>query len=157
MKENAQKTTMTKWIERMFNRAKEKHWYETYWCIDIHGTISCPDYRRTEKSILYYPYAKETLKLLTDRDDIVLILFTSSYPNEIEKYISDFAKDDIHFNYVNENPEINTSDSFGYYDKKMYFNVLFDDKAGFDPYDEWENLYYYLLNTSYRPKKEWKN
>jgi len=25
----------------------------------------------------------------------------------------------------------------GYYDKKPYFNVLLDDKAGFDPATEW--------------------
>ena len=83
------------WIEKMFNHAKEHQWFETYFAFDIHGVISQPDYRKTLKEINYYPYAKETLQLLSKRDDIVMFLFTSSYPTEIEKYIETFKKDNI--------------------------------------------------------------
>lgn len=88
----------------------------------------------------------------------ILILYASSHPNEIEKYISDLKAHNIIFNYVNENPEIdNTKGSFGHYDKKPYFNVLFDDKAGFDPINDWEFLYNYFKNTEiYKQNSTWE-
>ncbi|MCK9574652.1 MAG: hypothetical protein M0R51_01595 [Clostridia bacterium] len=118
----------------MLTHAEEKEWFETYWCIDIHGTVSYPDYRKIEPIIDYYPYAKEVLQLLSERKDIILIMYTSSYPSEIAVYTKQFNNDGIKFNYVNENPEISVAHgSFGHYTQKLYFNVLFDDKAGFDP------------------------
>jgi len=145
-------------IRRLFDHSYEKEWYETYWAIDIHGTISNPDYRKTDKSkIDYYPYAKETLQLLSNRDDIKLILSTSSYPHELDIYLDSFKKDNINFNYINENPEITHSKgSFGYYVDKYYFNVLFEDKSGFIPERDWKFVYNALLEYSDRlPKKEW--
>ena len=73
------------WIKTMFEHAEQRQWYETYWTFDIHGTISIPDYRKGEKKsttedskITYYPFAKETLQLLTKtRPDIIKIISTS--------------------------------------------------------------------------------
>lgn len=143
------------WIKKMFAHAKEKNWYETYWAFDIHGTVSIPDYRKGIKKdlsdrseIVYYPFAKETLQLFTKRDDIIMIMFTSSYPPELEYYVKKFKKDGIEFKYINENPEVSDSKgAFGYYEKKMYFNVLFEDKAGFNPLTDWKHVYDYMLNT----------
>ena len=85
-----------------------------------------------------------------------MILFTSSYPDEIEKYIETFTDDGIRFKYVNENPEISdTTGCFGYYYKKPYFNVLFDDKAGFFPLTDWKPIYRYFKKTKYRPNPNW--
>ena len=146
-----------KWIKKMLDHAKEKEWYETYWFIDIHGVISKPDYRKTVKEIDYYVYVKETLQYITkNRPDIIMILFTSSYPAEIEFYINQFKKDNIFFKYVNENPEINDSKgNFGCYDKKPYFNVLIDDKCGFDPILDWQPIYEYFVNSDYKPNPAW--
>jgi hypothetical protein len=142
----------------MFKHADEREWFKTYWCIDIHGTISQPDYREKVKEIVYYPYAKETLQLLTKRKDIILIMYSSSFPDELAIYNETFEKDEIHFNYINENPEISTaSGAFGYYAQKLYFNVLFDDKAGFDPETEWKNIYDYLRSSDYRPDESWSH
>lgn len=154
--ENNHKPTIIKWIETMFQHAKNKKWFETYWCVDIHGTIAEPDYRKKFKALNFYPYAKETLQLMSKRKDIVMIMFTSSYPKEIEIYEKNFKEAGITFNYVNENPEIDSAKgSFGYYEKKPYFNVLFDDKAGFDPFTDWEFLYNYFMNTTYIPDPVW--
>jgi len=145
-------------IRRLFDHAYKREWYETYWSIDIHGTISIPDFRKTDKSkIDYYPYAKETLQLLSKRDDIKMILSTSSYPHELDIYMNSFKKDNIKFDYINENPEISDSKgSFGYYDNKFYFNVMFEDKAGFIPERDWGFVYNTLLEYSDKlPKKEW--
>lgn len=151
------------WIEKMFQHACEKEWYETYHFFDIHGVISKPDYRKGYKKsdndctiINYYPYAKETLQLLSKRDDIILIMFTSSYPEEIEIYNKIFKKDNIIFKYINENPEISNSNGcFGYYEKKPYYNCLYDDKSGFDPDHDWAPIYNYFKKTKYRPNPNW--
>ena len=145
------------WIEKMFNHAEERKWYETYWFIDLHGVISKPDYRKTVKEIEYYEYVKETLQYITkNRPDIIMILFTSSYPDELRIYMKQFENDNIFFKYVNENPEItDLKGNFGCYDKKPYYNVLIDDKCGFEPLTDWQPLYEYFVNSEYKPDPSW--
>lgn len=150
------------WIEKMFLHAKEKQWYETYHAFDVHGVISQPDYRKTEKvgqefRINYYPWAKETLQFLTkNRPDMILFIYTSSYPEEIKRYMDQFKKDGIYFKYVNENPEISKAKGcYGYYDKKPYYNVLIDDKSAFFPETDWKPIYDYFVNSDYRPDPSW--
>ena len=151
------KPQILKWIEKMFIHSMEKQWFETYWFFDLHGVISKPDYRKSVKDIVYYPYAKETLQFITkNRHDIIMVLFTSSYPDEIKIYVDILAKDGIHFKYINENPEISDiKGSFGYYDKKPYYNVLIDDKCGFDPYLDWKPILKYFKKTKNIPNKNW--
>jgi hypothetical protein len=128
---------ITKAIEKAFGFAKAKGWEKTYWAIDVHDTIIVPNYSLSEIPKEFYPKAKEIMHLISQRSDIVLILYTCSHPNEIEKYLEYFKEFDIHFDYVNENPEVENM-GYGFYDRKFYFNVLFEDKAGFDPYTDWE-------------------
>jgi hypothetical protein len=152
------------WIKKMFEHAENKQWYEVYFSFDIHGTISVPDYRKGIKKdpseiskVIYYPYAKETLQLLTEtRPDIIKILWTSSYPEELKVYRKTFEKDGIIFKYNNENPEIaDAKGSFGFYERKFYFNVLWEDKSGFDPETDWKPIYEYFKKTDYRPNPKW--
>ena len=84
-----------KWIKKMFVYAKKRQWYETYWAIDLHGVVLKPDYRKDSPSVDYYPFAKETLQLMSERDDFKMFMFTSSYPDEIEIYVSAFKQDKI--------------------------------------------------------------
>ena len=115
----------------MFKHSEQRQWYETYWALDIHGVISKPDYRKGKgnKDIQYYPYAKETLQLLSKRDDIKMFMFTSSYPEEIVLYSKIFEKDGINFRWINENPDISdVKGCYGFYEKKPYYNCLFEDK-----------------------------
>lgn len=151
------KPQILSWIEKMFVHAEKKQWYETYWFIDLHGVISIPDYRKKMKEINYYDYCKDTLQFISmNRPDIIMILFTSSYPDEIKKYMEQFEKDNIFFKYVNENPEISDAKgAFGCYDKKPYYNVLLDDKASFNPNTDWKPLYDYFLNSKYKPDPSW--
>ena len=150
------KPTVLQWIEDMFAHAEKKEWFETYWAIDVHGTISKPDYRKEQVEVSYYPYAKEALQLMSKRKDIKLIMYTSSYPNEIDVYQEQFLADNISFDFVNENPDVSESKgSFGYYYDKPYFNVLLEDKAGFRPEVVWEYLYNYFKTTEYRPDEKW--
>jgi hypothetical protein len=41
--------------------------------------------------------------------------------------------------------------NFGFYEQKFYFNVLFEDKAGFDPMREWKEVYDLMVH--YRKEK----
>ena len=154
---NNYKPQILSWIEKMFKHAEEKQWYETYWFIDLHGVISKPDYRKTAKEIDYYTYVKETLQFLTkNRPDVILVLFTSSYPDEIKVYMNTFKSDGIFFKYINENPEIaDAKGNFGCYDKKPYYNVLADDKSGFSPETDWQPIYEYFRNSDYKPDPTW--
>jgi hypothetical protein len=148
-----------KLVDDLFHHSLKKEWYKTYWAIDIHGTILKPNHSRDDVSMEFYEDAKESLQILSKRDDIVLILFTSAYPDQITKYLKFFEDNDIHFNYVNENPEIDSSKgNFGYYEDKFYYNILFDDRAGFAPEEDWMLLCQALdiyERINFLPKKEW--
>jgi hydroxymethylpyrimidine pyrophosphatase-like HAD family hydrolase len=129
-------------IQKMFDNSIKKEWYETYWAFDLHGTILLPNHKKNLIEMNYYPFALETLQLLTERPDIKMILWTSSFPKEIDQYVKNFKLDNIYFDAINENPNISSRNgNFGHYDKKFYFNVMFEDKAGFNPEIEWEQIY----------------
>ena len=121
-----------------FEYKEKRNWDKTYWFLDLHSTILKPNYSVGNIPTEFYPYAKETLQLLTKLSDVVLIMYTCSHPNEIEEYINFFESNNIHFDYINENPEVITdTNGYGCYDKKPYINVLLDDKAGFSGEEDW--------------------
>lgn len=133
-------------IKNMFEYVKKKGWDKLYVAVDLHGTTIKPDYNRDTNEMIFYDFAKETLQILTKREDIILIMYTSSYPDEIDKYIDILKNNNIIFNYINSNPEVSEENgSFGYYKDKMYFNILLEDKAAFDPKKDWEPIYNYFL------------
>jgi hypothetical protein len=126
-------------IQTCLQNTREKGWDKTYWAFDIHGTIIRPNYMTNEIALEFYPFAMEAMQLISKHEDIVKILYTCSYPHEIVQYKEHFERNAIHFHYVNENPEINNG-AYGYYENKFYFNVLLEDKAGFDPMNDWERI-----------------
>lgn len=130
-----------------FQYKEKRGWDKTYWFFDLHATVLKPNYSYGNTPKEFYPYAKETLQLLSKMDDICMIIFTCSHPHEIEEYIKLFKENDIKFSYVNENPEVKTDlEGYGCYDKKPYMNVLFEDKAGFDAETEWKEVYDYMIS-----------
>jgi hypothetical protein len=127
---------ITRAIENSFRHAREKRWNKIYWAFDIHGTLVRPNHTANVIATEFYPYAVEVMQMISKRTDIVRILYTCSYPHEIVQYIDYFKNLDIHFNYVNENPDV-ANGGYGYYKDKFYFNVLFEDKAGFNGETDW--------------------
>ena len=115
---------------------KARKWDRSYWFIDIHGTMIKPNWDKENLPKEFYPYAVDVLKILTARPEIILCLYTCSWPKEIEEYKKLFDEHGIVFNYINVNPEV-TSSGYGCFDQKPYINVLMDDKAGFDPEQDW--------------------
>ena len=129
-------------IERAFERAFEKKekrgWDHIYVFVDIHETIFVPTYDKKE-SYEYYPEAKMALQMMSKREDIVLGLYTRTYPAIIAKYLEKFEEDGIHFELVNDN-SMETSTSYADFSKKPYFNVLIEDNAGFEGETEWHDV-----------------
>lgn len=121
-----------------FDYKEKRGWDKTYWFFDIHATILKPNYQAGNIPKEFYPHAKEAMQLISKLPDVCMVLYTCSHPHEIEQYLEFFKENNIHFQYVNENPEVATDlNGYGCYDKKPYINVLFEDKAGFDPETEW--------------------
>lgn len=124
-----------------FEYKVKRGWDKTYWFFDIHGTILKPNYTYGNTPKDFYPYAKEALQYICKLPDVCMVIYTCSHPHEIEEYVKLFADCGIKFDYINENPEVPTDiNGYGCYDKKPYMNVLFEDKAGFDPLTEWEEV-----------------
>lgn len=124
-------------IEQAFRRAHQKNWDRIYVAVDVHGVILIPTYENDGKKE-FYPFAQEVMQYLTQRDDVVLMMYTCSHPDEIHDYLEFFESNGIHFDEVNENKEVR-NDHLGDYDHKPYMNLLLDDKAGFVP-EEWPEV-----------------
>lgn len=122
-------------LEKWYNKKISKGWYKTYFAFDVHGTILLPKYN-SDTEFEFYSHAKETLQIISKRPDIVMIIYTSSYPEQIKIYNKFFKKNKIFFDYFNENPE-QIDNAYGYYKNKPYFDIYLEDKAGFNPEFDW--------------------
>lgn len=137
----------TRAIKTCFEQRQKRGWDRLYFFFDIHGTILKPNYQYGNIPKEFYPHAKEAMQLISKLPDVCMVLYTCSHPHEIEQYLEFFKENNIHFQYVNENPEVATDlNGYGCYDKKPYINVLFEDKAGFDPETEWLEVLELLTN-----------
>ena len=146
---------MLQQIKKLLSKAQRLQWYETYWIFDLHGTLIKPSHNHDLSQIEWYSYAKECLQILSKRDDIKLILWTSSYPHELVHFLNEFKSSDIRFSYINKNPEIN-SKHFGWYEEKFYFDLMFEDKAGFNP-EEFKEILDFLKSEDFlKPDISWK-
>jgi hypothetical protein len=145
---------MTSIIKALNNLEKIKllrGWDRTFWAFDIHGTLIKPNYTSERIPTELYEHAIDVLKLLTDDPEVCLMLYTCSHPSEIKEYVEFFNSHGINFEYVNVNPEVKTDlGGYGCYDKKPYFNILFEDKAGFDPESDWIEVLNWLTNVEER-------
>lgn len=128
-------SSIAKAFEAAFRRKTEKGWEKIYVVVDIHDTILRACYEN-EETYDFMPAARHALQLMSSRDDICLILWSGCYPERMEAYRQRFAQDGIHFDYINENPEVGNT-SFQDFSQKLYFNVGIDDKFGFDPATDW--------------------
>ncbi len=119
-------------IKKAFAAKKEKGWEKLYFCIDVHDTIIPSGTENTD----FYPVAQEVLKSLSDRADIVLILWSSSHMSLIASGMNWLASHGINIDYVNCNPEVGHSDRCDF-SQKFYMNVILDDRAGFEGATDW--------------------
>lgn len=130
-------------FDNALKRKKEQGWDKIYVLVDIHDTIfrACYDNDETYDA---YPWSLTVLQYLTRRSDICLILWTSTYQNKINEYLTKLANYRISFDMVNCNTEVSNT-KLSCFDQKPYFNVGIDDKFGFDPNHDWKSLWFYLV------------
>ena len=123
-------------IERAFEMKRERLWDTLYWCIDFHDTLFKGKYDN-EQDIELYPYAREVLQYLSSREDCKLIAFSSTpFPVMMVIIMKLREHYNIRFDYVNRNPDV-ASGGYADFSKKFYYNILLDDKAGFEAEDDW--------------------
>lgn len=130
------------YIEKVFNGLNNGSFKCIYIMVDVHNTILKPTFDKKE-TFEYFPYAKETLKLLSEKENIKLIMWTSSYDEKIQMYLQHFEENGIIFNFVNENKEYGNV-SFACFDTKFYYDIGIDDKFGFDAEHDWKEIYTFL-------------
>lgn len=132
-------------LKRCLDSARKKEWTNVFVAVDIHDTIVRGNYKTDELPTDFLFRAKETLQLLSKHPNVTLIMYTCSHPVEIEKYYNFFENNDIDFKYCNENPDV-PDNALGCYRDKLYFNILLDDKAGFNGETEWPIVYDFFKN-----------
>jgi hypothetical protein len=123
-------------IQRAFQTMKNRDWDKLYWMIDLHDTVFKGDYKADSVGGEFYPKAKEVLQRLSNRKDVVLIVWTCSYAPIINQTMEWLRSHGIVFQYANENPEC-PSIKHADFTHKFYFNIVLDDKAGFEGETDW--------------------
>jgi hypothetical protein len=146
------KSPILKAFQSALDKMKARKWDTIYIAIDLHDTICTGKYLNNQ------PYnflgkSKETLQFFSKAKWIKLILFTSSYEEQINSCLIWLEKNDIHFDYVNENPECENTTT-GNFNNKFYYNVLLDDKAGFYPEKDWEDILNFLKEQKLMNKRD---
>lgn len=132
-------------FERAFALMERRDWDKITVAVDLHDTVFLPTYS-TEMATEFYDLAWDTLRLMTDREDIVMFRY-SCITSQAHGFYNNFFKEKGIALY---SPEYAMdlagvkSNEYQDFSRKPYFNVLLDDKAGFDPNRDWVHLYHYF-------------
>jgi len=125
--------TISDIIKRVMVQKEVRKWDNLYWAIDLHDTVITGKYNKFNDGSELYPHAKEVLDYLYNSKVHRTILWTSSYEDAVSDILNRF---DLKFHYFNINPECSNNQLCDF-SKKFYFNILLDDKAGFDGTVDW--------------------
>jgi len=121
-----------------FALKRERNWTKIYVAVDIHGTVLRASYEGRE-TFDYFPSAKRALQMLSERQDVCLIIWSSVHDRNLTAYLKRFREDGIVFNYVNQNPEVENT-ALADFSQKFYFNVGIDNRFGFDAEKDWRKI-----------------
>lgn len=137
--------SLIKHIQKTYKQKKLKNWKYIYYTIDIHGTIFKPTHDYNNEQFKYYPFAKKTLQLISQQKDTKILLWSSTYPQNITQYINNLKENNINIDFINYNTDIknNNISDFSF---KQYTDIGIDDKFGFNPNNEWKKIYNTLKN-----------
>ena len=135
--------TWTQMIADVHRQKRERDWTHLYWCIDLHDTIITGKYNKFNQGATLFPYAKETLDYLYNTNENIIILWSSSYTDAMVDIVDRFG---LKFHHFNANPECPSNELCDFH-SKLYFNFLLDDKAGFDPHNDWREIYEALTGS----------
>jgi hypothetical protein len=124
-------------LKKTFEDYAKKGWDRIFVLLDVHGTIIPSG---THESFEFInPECKEVLQWMSRRPEFRLIFWTSSYDAETLALRAWLFKNDVLIDYVNANPEAKDT-SRACFDKKPYYNLVIDDRAGFEPETDWAAL-----------------
>lgn len=143
-------------IERAFRKKIQGGWHKwpfMYWAIDLHDVIIPGTYTKNNDGREFYPNAKEVLKWLSDREDMKIILYTSSHDESAKEILEWMKGFGIEFDYFNENPEC-PNNMLCNFNKKFYFDMMLEDKAGFEGMEDWLTIKQTLVNIGEWDKKK---
>jgi len=121
-------------------KRRRPDWTHIFWAIDLHDTIITGKYNRNNEGATVYPYAQFCLAHLLQCQEHKSILWTSSHPDAIKGALERF---DLAFHYINQNPDCPNTELCDF-SHKFYFNVLLDDKAGFNGEEDWFTIYHLI-------------
>lgn len=131
----------------VWRKKDERGWDCVYIMVDLHNVILPSNYHKGNDLQFISPFAEKCLQYLSKKDDVRLILWTSSYPDEVDNVLEWLEKADINFSYVNINP-LEKSTEYADFSEKPYFNILLDDKAGFEGND-WKEIWQWIQNRKF--------
>lgn len=144
---------ITEAFRNAFSIMAERSWDKIAVAVDLHGTVLKPNYG-IELAQEFYPGAEECLKYMSTRGDIVMFMYSCTPTNLKNMYNTMFVSKGIHIhtsiNDVYKLMDI-TSSVYQSFSEKPYFNVLLEDKAGFNPETDWEELLKYFKNIKEKP------
>lgn len=133
--------SIIKAIDIAHRKAEDRGWDRIYFAIDVHDTILKANYDNGGYSFIN-DSARYAMQMLSRRSDIRIILWSSMYSYEMNSLIAWLASNDIHIDFANENPD-EPDTTYACFARKFYFSVLIDDKAGFDPSCDWDQIIQY--------------
>lgn len=123
-------------VRLAYEKAHARGWDRVYWMVDLHDTAIAATYA-SGGGITLLPGAGETLRWLLTFPETRIILWSSMSPELLAAHREAlFAEADRGRVYLNENPEEGDT-AYASFQQKPYFNVLLDDKAGFDHARDW--------------------
>jgi hypothetical protein len=143
-------------IERAFRKKQDRGWGQwprMYWAIDLHDVIIPGTYTKNNEDRKLYPDAKEVLQWLSKRVDMCMILWTASHPeptNDIVNWLRD--EHGVAIDHIGKNPEC-PSNALCDFTNKFYFDILLEDKAGFDGMNDWPKIKKMLIKLGEWDKK----
>jgi hypothetical protein len=121
-------------IKKTFESKQAKGWDLLYVLLDVHGVILPSSWHKVNEFKFVTEDCIEVLQWFSKRNDFRIILWTSSYPTETNPLVKWLAEFEINIDYVNGNPN-EPNNTYADFSFKPYYNILLDDKAGFEPTD----------------------
>ena len=118
-------------IRKAYEQFESRKWDSIYFALDIHGTVADSDYHNVSSAL--YDTCIEPLQVISHLPEVKIILFSCCYEANYPAYFDLFAKNEIKITYFNENPDVQNTTT-GCFDRKFYYNLIAEDKGGFDPW-----------------------
>lgn len=134
--------SLLKSLKDAYQKMDERGWDTIYWAVDLHGVCLKSNYEQGGYEWIN-DKALEALRLISLLPESKIILWSSVYRREKNDILDFFEDQNISIagfnnNYREDNNKVSC------FDEKFYFSILLDDKAGFDPDEDWDVIINFL-------------